>query len=125
MLDGEAVVLDARGVADFQALQNAIHSHRSGSIVFFVFDLPWCDGYDLTRTPLEDRKKLLTELIGSRQEGRLRLSQAVEADGPEALRQVAAHGLEGLVCKRLGREHVGIELNPEYARMAEERIAND
>jgi bifunctional non-homologous end joining protein LigD len=59
VLDGEAVVLDARGVSDFQALQNAIHNRRSRSIVFLAFDLPWCDGHDLTAAPLERRRALL------------------------------------------------------------------
>lgn len=31
-------------------------------------------------------------------------------------------GTTGLVATKLGRKYVGIELNPEYARMAEERI---
>ena len=31
-------------------------------------------------------------------------------------------GTTGLVAKRLGRKWVGTELNPEYARMAQERI---
>lgn len=100
VLDGEAVVLDSRGISDFQALQNAIHNRRSKSIVFFAFDLPWCDGHDLMHTPLEHRRRLLTRLVGSRQEGRLRLSEHIEGNGPAAFRQAAEHGLEGLVSKR-------------------------
>jgi DNA modification methylase len=34
-------------------------------------------------------------------------------------------GTVGLVCERLGRSFVGIELNPEYAAMAEQRIRGD
>lgn len=102
VVDGEAVILDQRGISDFQALQNAIHSRRSGAIVFFAFDVPWCNGYDLTRARLEERKSLLVELIGARQEGRVRLSQHVQGDGVEAFRRVAAHGLEGIVSKRIG-----------------------
>jgi bifunctional non-homologous end joining protein LigD len=100
VLDGEAVVLDSRGISDFQALQNAINGKRSKGIVFFVFDLPWCDGHDLTRTPLEQRRALLAQLIGTRQEGRLRLSEHFEGNGPAALQRLGASGLEGLVSKR-------------------------
>lgn len=32
-------------------------------------------------------------------------------------------GTVGVVCKRLGREFVGIEINPQYVEMANERIA--
>jgi hypothetical protein len=35
----------------------------------------------------------------------------------------AGSGTVGVVCERLGRRFVGIELNPEYAAMAERRIA--
>ncbi|NIP56427.1 MAG: site-specific DNA-methyltransferase, partial [Phycisphaerae bacterium] len=34
-------------------------------------------------------------------------------------------GTVGLVADRLGRDCIGIELNPEYAAMAEKRIKND
>jgi bifunctional non-homologous end joining protein LigD len=89
-------------VSDFQALQNAIHTRRARAIVFFAFDLPWCDGYDLTSSPLEARRWLLLSLIGTRQEGRLRFSEHVEGNGPAALERIREHGLEGLVSKRMG-----------------------
>jgi bifunctional non-homologous end joining protein LigD len=102
VLDGEAVILDTRGVSDFQALQNAIHSRRSKSIVFIAFDLPWCDGQDLTKVPIEQRRALLEELIGNRQEGRLRFSQHIAGNGPAVLERIREHGLEGIVSKRRG-----------------------
>jgi bifunctional non-homologous end joining protein LigD len=102
VLDGEAVLLDSRGVSDFQALQNAIHNRRSKSLIFMAFDLPWCDGHDLTRTPLEQRRALLREIIGSRQEGRLRFSEHVEGNGPAALERCCEGGLEGIVSKKRG-----------------------
>jgi hypothetical protein len=37
----------------------------------------------------------------------------------------AGAGTVGLVCQRLGRDHLGIELNPEYRQMAIDRIASD
>src|SRR5262249_32969057 len=64
VLDGEAIILDSQGISDFQALQNAIHSRRSKSIVLLAFDIPWCNGFDLTKSPLEQRRRLLRELIG-------------------------------------------------------------
>ena len=51
-LDGEIVVLDADGTPNFNALQNAFDSARTESIVYFLFDLPYFDGYDLRRVPL-------------------------------------------------------------------------
>jgi DNA modification methylase len=37
----------------------------------------------------------------------------------------AGAGTVGLVCQRLGRDHLGIELNPAYRQMAIDRIAAD
>ena len=37
----------------------------------------------------------------------------------------AGAGTTGLVAQRLGRDFIGIELNPEYAAMAEQRIAGE
>ena len=34
-------------------------------------------------------------------------------------------GTTGVACKNLGRDFIGIELNPEYFRIAEERIEKD
>lgn len=33
-------------------------------------------------------------------------------------------GTTGLVAKKLGRQYLGIELNPEYIKIAEKRIGN-
>jgi DNA modification methylase len=37
----------------------------------------------------------------------------------------AGAGTVGLVCQRLGRDHLGVELNPAYRQMAIDRIASD
>lgn len=34
-------------------------------------------------------------------------------------------GTTGLVAKQLGRNYIGIELNPDYIKIAEERIGKD
>jgi DNA modification methylase len=46
-------------------------------------------------------------------------------EGGTVLDPFAGAGTVGLVAHRLGRDFVGIELNPEYAAMARERIRSD
>ena len=58
-LDGEIVMLDDRGAARFQQLQNAFDSARTRDIVYFLFDLPYYAGHDLTTVPVEERRELL------------------------------------------------------------------
>ena len=52
-LDGEVVALMPDGSISFQALQNAFDTRSETNLVYYVFDLLYLDGYDLTagRTP--------------------------------------------------------------------------
>jgi bifunctional non-homologous end joining protein LigD len=63
VLDGEIVVLRPDGTSDFQALQEMLRGGRPGNPVYYLFDLLYCNGYDLTRTPLLERKNLLQSLL--------------------------------------------------------------
>ena len=100
-LDGEIVVLDAAGMPDFNALQNAFDSARTSSIVYFVFDLPHLNGYDLRQAPLHARRALLGQLIEahSTQES-IRFSAEFAADPASILESARTLGLEGIVAKR-------------------------
>ena len=50
---------------------------------------------------------------------------AGSAEGDTILDPFFGAGTTGLVASRLGRKYIGVELNPEYARMADERIMAD
>ena len=63
VIDGEVVVPDESGVTHFGALQDAIANGESAQMVFYAFDLPYLNGYDLTAVPLVERKKLLEKLL--------------------------------------------------------------
>jgi len=58
LIDGEAVVLDAKGGPDFSALQAAI-GEGGVSIVAYVFDLLFLDGRDTRALPLSERRQAL------------------------------------------------------------------
>lgn len=108
ILDGEAVVLDEKGRADFGMLQRALGRlptpYDAGAIVFYAFDLLYLNGRDLRRLPLRERRRMLEPLVAGR-EGAIRLSEEVEADGDEFLRAACQHGLEGIVAKHLERPY--------------------
>ncbi len=99
-LDGEIVVMNAAGVPDFNALQNAFDAARPASIDYFAFDLVYLDGFDLRAAPLHARRALLEPLIGSAHHPRLRFSAAFAADPASVLESARALGLEGIVAKR-------------------------
>ena len=62
VLDGEIVVVDDQGRPDFQMLQNYQKSGR-GHLVYYVFDLLFFRGHDLTSLPLLRRKELLKKIL--------------------------------------------------------------
>jgi bifunctional non-homologous end joining protein LigD len=98
MLDGEIAVVMPDGRTSFQALQNAF-GRRDANIVYFVFDVLAIDGEDLTRLPLEERKKRLAKLIGKKQ-GVIRYSDHVIGNGEAFFKLACKQGLEGIVSKR-------------------------
>jgi len=98
ILDGEAVVFDAKGITDFQRLQNAI-ARADPAIVFVAFDLLYLDGWDLRGASLRDRKTLLCALLEEQTEP-LRYGEHVEERGDVFFREVCRLGLEGIVSKR-------------------------
>lgn len=98
-LDGEVVVQDAKGISHFQALQNAFEAGRDANMVYFVFDVPYLNGSDLTRLPLRERKRRLAKALGAPDEGPVRFSDHLAGGGREALEQACRLGLEGLIGK--------------------------
>ncbi len=100
-IDGEIVVNDAEGMADFNALQNALDESRSERIVFFAFDLPFLDGRDLRRLPLRARRAALERLVPEGAgDGRIRFSRDFEAPPSQMLEAACQLGLEGIMLKR-------------------------
>lgn len=97
IIDGEVVVVNKKGDANFGALQNW-HSEADGELLYYVFDILWYNGYDLSHLPLLDRKAILAELIPD--QSPILLSKAFETSGIEFLNAAKRIGLEGIMAKR-------------------------
>ncbi len=100
IVDGEAVVLDAEGRSDFEALQRSLGG-RSGKVapssaIFFAFDLLYLDGHDLRKMELSSRRHLLAELLGD-SEGDIRFSAEIDGDNEAIFEAACEHGLEGVI----------------------------
>ena len=96
LLDGEIVALDANGQPSFQALQHR-SAHRNHAIVFYAFDLLHLDGEDLTRTPLQERRTRLPEVVKG---SGILLSEPLRGTPGEVIEAVSRVGLEGVIAKR-------------------------
>jgi bifunctional non-homologous end joining protein LigD len=118
IVDGEVVVVDKKGKASFGALQNW-QSQDEGELIYYVFDLLWYDGYDLTRLPLTQRKKILSELMP--ENSLIRFSKDFETSGVEFLKVAKKAGLEGIVAKRKDSLYHGGERTNEWLKIKANR----
>ena len=106
VLDGEIVAQDERGRPSFQLLQRRMHVSDARQIArlsvavpvsYYVFDLLGFDRFDTRTLPLEERKRLLSELIHG--EGPVRYCDHVVGRGKDFYAAISEHELEGVVAK--------------------------
>lgn len=111
ILDGEIVVLDARGRGDFESLQERLGVSRPGAAVlrrwpvtYYVFDLLYLDGYDLRKVRLEERKRLLRQALVPQNPIRYCDHQAEK--GRELFALARQAGMEGIIGKQARSPYV-------------------
>ncbi|HJZ62985.1 MAG TPA: DNA ligase D [Candidatus Acidoferrum sp.] len=105
ILDGEIVALDERGLSSFERLQERMHVRAPNEkliagtpVVYYVFDLLYCDGFDLREAPLLQRKQLLQRLLHPSKQFRFADHQLEK--GKELYELAKQHELEGILAKR-------------------------
>jgi bifunctional non-homologous end joining protein LigD len=97
-LDGELIALQ-KGHSDFNALQKTLAGEAQAPLAYMLFDLPHFAGYDISRSPLLERKALLHQLLAGAPHP-LAFSSHIVGNGEEVFQKAAEQGLEGIVCKR-------------------------
>jgi bifunctional non-homologous end joining protein LigD len=95
-LDGEIAVVDQQGHPDFQMLQDYQISQK-GHLVYYVFDLLYLQGHDLTGLVLSVRKPLLKKILPS--SPNVKISDHIVADSVSFFKVVKDAGLEGVIAK--------------------------
>ncbi len=109
LLDGEIVALDASGRSDFGRLQERMNVARPSPelvrgtpVIFYLFDVLYCDGYDLRRVALIERKEFLRALLGENgRESLFRFSDHHLEHGKELFEVAREQGLEGILAKHV------------------------
>jgi bifunctional non-homologous end joining protein LigD len=97
ILDGEIVALDKDGIPRFQLLQQW-QKRPTAPVVFFLFDLIWCDGRDLTTKTVVQRRKRLEEIITP--VSGIQVGGYVANYGKDLFHLAKEKGLEGIIAKR-------------------------
>ncbi|MHC0561850.1 ATP-dependent DNA ligase [Paenibacillus sp. MAH-36] len=99
ILDGEIVVLDEQGKADFESCNAGFRSRKKRQpVVFMAFDILYHRGIDVTVLPLEQRKKLLEETL--QETDHYRIVRPINGSAKDFFKIVCQHGLEGIVIKK-------------------------
>ena len=97
VLDGEIVAVDERGLAVFQSLQN--WQNTPVRLQYFIFDILWLNGYDITPLPLIERKRILKTILPQNDEV-LKYSDHVIGKGKDFFQAAVSQGLEGIMAKK-------------------------
>ncbi len=104
LADGEIVAFDG-DVTSFSRLQARMQNARPSTVLvaavpvyYYMFDLIWFDGYDLSALPLSTRKSLLRQAFAF--DDPIRFSEHLDQDGESAFRAACEKGWEGLIAKR-------------------------
>jgi len=107
ILDGEVVVLDDQGRPSFSLMQQrtGLRSHGRQTtprgdlpILYFVFDLIYLDGYDLRKVKLDERKRMLREIVTDSE--MVRYSDHFVGSGNALFGVAKQKGLEGIIAKK-------------------------
>jgi bifunctional non-homologous end joining protein LigD len=108
IVDGEIVAM-SEGRPSFERLQSRINLQNPRDIeratkeipvTYIAFDLLYLDGRSVIREPLEERKRLLDELVV--ETARIGVSTCIEGEGIALFEAARVQQLEGIVAKKLG-----------------------
>lgn len=99
IVDGEIVILDEHGRSKFQLLQN-YQKKKVGAPLYYLFDILFYDGKDITHLPLLERKMILNALLSQKSLTHIKYCEHVEGKGKALFKEALKHGLEGIMAKK-------------------------
>ena len=97
VIDGEVIAYGDDGRPSFNVLQNF---RAAPELHLYAFDLLTLRGRDLTRKPLEERRKILRDQVMTLLPDSIRYSETLGALPTELIEAVREQGFEGIVAKR-------------------------
>src|SRR5215472_12838073 len=97
ILDGEVVAVDENGIPRFQLLQR-FQKQPTAPTLYYVFDLLWYKGDDLTGKPILERRSVLERIL--KPAAGIQLGSYVETEGEALFELTRQKGIEGIIAKR-------------------------
>lgn len=114
IVDGEVVVLNDKGLSVFNDLQNW-HSPEDGHLYYYIFDLLWFDGKDLTGLSLHERRSVLQGIMPKSDV--ILFSDDIKQKGKAFFRKAQKMGLEGIIAKRMDSIYVPGERTKDWLKI--------
>lgn len=130
VLDGEIVAFDGDRPS-FERLQERMHARdrrrverlaASTPVVFLAFDILTLDGRTVTGRPLDERRRLLEEILVP--SASVQLTPSVVGEGTALYETVAARGLEGIVAKKRSSRYEPGRRSPSWVKVKTVREAD-
>jgi bifunctional non-homologous end joining protein LigD len=114
ILDGAIVALDRDGVPGFQLLQQW-QKRPTAPVCFYLFDLAWSDGRDLTGKTIVQRREQLEEII-TLVPG-IQVGGYIEKHGINLFQLAKEKGLEGIIAKRKRSTYQAGKRSPDWLKI--------
>jgi len=114
IVDGEIIVANKEGIPDFSALQGW-RSEADGELLFYIFDLLWLNGKDLTQMPVSERKESLIKIMPVI--NNIRISESFEAGASDFFEVAKKLHLEGIMAKKADSKYYPGERTKEWLKI--------
>lgn len=116
IVDGEIVVVNDKGTSSFGQLQNW-RSEADGHLLYYVFDILWLNGEDLTQKPLSERRDILEEVLLQQDSELIRFSKNFTGTVQGLLKKVTKLGLEGIIAKKADSVYMPGERSRDWLKI--------
>ncbi|HSQ43385.1 MAG TPA: DNA ligase D [Ginsengibacter sp.] len=114
VLDGEIIVANDKGISNFSSLQNW-RSEADGELIYYLFDILWFNGKDLTQLPLVERREILKSLTPSMEN--IRISESFNAGATEFFEVAKKLELEGIIAKKENSKYYPGQRSKEWLKI--------
>jgi bifunctional non-homologous end joining protein LigD len=114
VIDGEIIVTNDKGISNFSNLQSW-RSEADGELIFYMFDILWLDGDNLTELPLAERKQILKSI--DPKIDNIRISESFDAGATEFFEVAKQIDLEGIIAKKSAGKYFPGERSKEWLKI--------
>lgn len=108
ILDGEIIAMDKANHHSFQLLQQSLEENKTADLTYYIFDIVFCNNYNLTQVPLLKRKEILKSIFNAwhKPHKKIVYSKFIQGEGKKVFANAKTHGLEGIISKQINSAYV-------------------